>query len=213
LPPRPGASLIDKSVLLPGAAGPATIRLEGNDELPLGASLRFSLRSKSPGGFTANERVEIASRDGTFSTVLTLAQNQLKRVGTRVMMASLDPVKEFGPAAFGPLQFRMASGEFVGDWSPLVTLVRVPELTSLRCAAAAESACSLSGSDLYLVEAVARGAAFEEAVQVPEGFPGHSLLVPHPGEDGLYVKLRDNPVKNHAVTLPVTVAEEERRPE
>jgi hypothetical protein len=70
-----------------------------------------------------------------------------------------------------------------------------------------ESSCSLSGSDLYLVESIARGPEFQDPVQVPEGFPGHSLLVPHPSDDGLYVKLRDNPKAVHAVTLKTTVAE------
>jgi hypothetical protein len=213
LPPRPGASLIAKSVMLPRAAEPAKIRLEGDSELPLGGTLTFSLRSSSPHGFAANERVEIASQDGTFSTTLTLAQGQLKRVGASVIIASLDPVKEFGAAAFGPLQFRVAVGEFTGNWTPLITLIRVPDLTLLKCAAVEESACSLSGSDLYLVEAVARGPAFEDAVQVPEGFPGHSLLVPHPGDGGLYLKLRDNPATVHPVALPISVAEAARPPE
>jgi hypothetical protein len=206
-PPRPRATLLDKSILLPRAAQSAKIRIAGDSELPLGGTLTFSLRSSSPRGFAANERVEIASLDGTFATTLTLAKNQLKRVGPSVVIASLDPAKEFGPAAFGRLQFRMAVDDVAGDWAPLITLIRVPELTELKCAAAAESACSLSGSDLYLVEAVARGPDFEDAVQVPEGFPGHTLLVPHPGDDGLYVKLRDNPAAVHAVALTVSVAE------
>jgi hypothetical protein len=209
LPARPGARLIDKNVQLPRTAGSAMIRIDGDSELPLGGTLTFSLRSRSPNGFGANDRVEIASLDGSFSTTLTLAQNQLKRVSATVIIASLDPVKEFGPAAFGPLQFRVASGEFTGNWASLVTLIRVPELSVLKCAEALNSACSLSGTDLYLVEAVARGPTFEDAVQVPEGFPGDSLLVPHPGEEGLYLKLRDNPAVIHAVSLPVSVVEAE----
>ncbi len=53
----------------------------------------------------------------------------------------------------------------------------------------------------------ARGPEFEDPVQVPEGFPGHSMLVPHPGEEALYVKLRDNPTAIHAVQLKTVIAE------
>lgn len=207
LPPRPGATLMDKSVRLPAAAEGASIRIAGDSGLPVGGTLTFSLRSSSPKGFAANERVEIASVDGAFITTLTLAKNQLKRVGPSVVVATLDPAREFGSAAFGRLQFRVAVDDVAGDWAPLITLVRVPELTELKCAAAAESTCSLSGADLYLVEAVGRGPAFEDAVQVPEGFPGFSLLVPHPGDEGLFVKLRDDPATIHAVDLTAQVTE------
>ena len=151
--------------------------------------------------------MEIASLDGTFATTLTLAKNQLRRAGAGVIVASLDAAKEFGPDAFGPLQFRVAVDDVAGDWTPLITLIRVPELSELKCAAAVESTCSLSGSDLYLVESVARGPDFQDPVQVPEGFPGHSLLVPHPGDDGLYLRLRDDPKAIHAVTLKTSIPE------
>ncbi|MEP7314326.1 MAG: hypothetical protein ABI859_17205 [Pseudomonadota bacterium] len=209
LPPRPRATLIDKSVLL-RAAESAAIRIVGDKELPQGSTLTFSLRSNSPANFAPASRVEIGSLDGTFTTTLSLAKNQLKRVGAGVLIATLDPAKEFGPAAFGPLQFRVAVDEVAGDWMPLTTLIRVPELSELKCAADATDAaatCSLSGADLYLIDEVARGPQFEEAVQVPEGFPGHALLVPHPGDDGLYVKLRDNPGPVHAVALKTELAD------
>ncbi|MEP7312951.1 MAG: hypothetical protein ABI859_10230 [Pseudomonadota bacterium] len=208
LPSRPGAKLIDKSVLAPRSADSTNIKIADASELPLGSTLTFSLRASSPATFGPGSRVEVASRDGTFATTLTLAKNQLKRAGAGVIVAELDPAKEFGSDAFGPLQFRVAVDDVVGDWAPLITLIRVPELSELKCAAELESMCSLSGSDLYLVEAVARGPDFEDPVQVPEGFPGHSLLVPHPGDDGLYLKLRDDPKAIHAVTLKILVAEE-----
>ncbi|MET0281044.1 MAG: hypothetical protein ABW278_07970 [Steroidobacteraceae bacterium] len=207
LPARPGATLIDKSVRLPPSGDEARILMANNDELPLGGTLTFSLRSNSAKGFGANERVEIASRDGLFAATLTLAKNQLRRAGAGVVVASLDPAREFGPDAFGPLRFRVVADEVQGDWKPLVTLIRVPELDALTCAASSDATCSLSGSDLYLIEAVGRGPGFEQPVQVPEGFAGHALLVPHPGDDGLYVRLRDNPSVVHAVTMKTIVPE------
>lgn len=205
---RPSATLLGKSVLMPPSADSAKIRITGDTELPQGGTLTFSLRSNVPAAFAANERLEIASMDGAFSTTLTMGKLQVKRAGAGVVVATLDPAKEFGSAAFGPLQYRVAIDEVASDWTPLVTLIRMPELRELKCrAAASELRCSLSGADLFLVESIARGPAFEDAVQVPEGFPGYELLVPHPGDDGLYLKLRDNPTAIHAVTLKISVVE------
>lgn len=205
---RPHAILIDKSVQAGRAAGSTNIQITGGNELPQGSTLTFSLRANSAATFGGGARLDVASRDGTFATSLTLAKNQLKRAGANVVVASLDPAKEFGPSAFGPLQFRVALDDVAGDWTPLITLIRVPELTELKCAAATvDSSCSLAGSDLYLVEAVGRGPELTDPVQVPEGFPGRSLLVPHPGDEALYVKLRDNPTAVHAVLLKTVIAE------
>ena len=43
-----------------------------------------------------------------------------------LVMATLDPLKSFGPSAFGPLRFRAVDGNLKGDWQPLATLVRLP---------------------------------------------------------------------------------------
>jgi hypothetical protein len=212
LPPRPAAVLIDKSVRLPRAGQGPLILMAHDSELPLGGTLTFSLRSTSTRGFAANEQIEVASTDGAFTTTLTVAKNQLRRASAGVFVASLDPVAEFGPDAFGRLQFRVVANDVDGDWSPLATLVRVPELSELSCAAATDSTCSLSGSDLYLLEAVARGPKFDDPVRVPEGFAGRTLMVPHPGDQGLYVKLRDNPGVVHAVTLNNGVTEARQSP-
>ena len=61
----------------------------------------------------------------------------------------------------------------------------------------------LTGSDLFLVDSVAGDAQFSHPVQVPDGFPGSALPVPHPDGDGLYVKLRDDPSVVNQVTLTV----------
>ena len=42
---------------------------------------------------------------------------------------------------------------------------------------------------------------FADAVQVPEGFLGQALPVPHPSAGALYLKLRDNPQIINPITL------------
>ena len=88
-----------------------------------------------------------------------------------------------------------------GDWQPLATLVRLPELHDLKCPAGADEQCRLSGSNLFLVDSVASDPEFDHPVEVPDGFPGYVLPVPHPEGGQLYVKLRDDPSVVNQVTL------------
>jgi hypothetical protein len=80
-----------------------------------------------------------------------------------------------------------------GDWQPLATLIRLPKLRELVCPATPELACKLSGSGLFLVDSISIDADFAHPVQVPDGFPGYALPVPHPKDGQLFVKLRDDP--------------------
>ena len=71
--------------------------------------------------------------------------------------------------------------------------MRLPKLRELACPATPDLACKLSGSGLFLVDSIATDAHFDHAVQVPDGFPGYALPVPHPKDGQLFVKLRDDP--------------------
>jgi hypothetical protein len=85
----------------------------------------------------------------------------------------------------------------------VATLVRLPVLRELKCPATADLACKLSGSNLFLVDSISNDPKFTHPVQVPEGFPGYSLPVPHPTDGPLYVKLRDYPSVINATGLTV----------
>ncbi len=213
--PRPSVVLIAKSVQPSGSDSGSHILLANDDELPQRARLTFSIRARSPATFGRGEMLQIATADGSYSTTLTLANGGITLENRTVAIATLDPARAFGPSAFGPLQFRVADGGVTGDWQPLATLVRLPKLRKLVCPATPELACKLSGSDLYLVDAIAADPKFGHAVQVPDGFPGYDLPVPHPKHGVLFVKLRDDPgVINLASVatreLPPTPQEAER---
>ena len=115
------------------------------------------------------------------------------------------PDKAFGFSAFGPLKFRVVNKGVAGDWQPLATLVRLPVLQALQCPSAREQPCKLTGSNLFLVDSVSGHPEFNDAVEVPEGFPGRALPVPRPEKSKLYLKLRDDPAVINAAAL---VAEE-----
>jgi hypothetical protein len=80
-------------------------------------------------------------------------------------------------------------------------LVRLPVLKNLTCPSTPELACKLSGSNLFLVDSVSSDPGFTHPMQVPDGFLGSALPVPHPVAGPLYVKLRDAPTVINPATL------------
>ncbi len=199
---RPRVALLGKSVEPSRSSGDSNIQLANQDELPQDARLTFSVRTQSPASFSRDETLEVATADNAFSASLSLGNGGLRLEDARVALATLDPAKAFGPSAYGPLQFRVLANGIAGDWQPLATLVRLPVLKDLVCPPSADAGCKLSGVDLFLIDSLSGDAQFDHAVQVPDGFPGFSLLVPRPSNGQLYVKLRDDPsVINPAVLV------------
>ncbi len=223
--PRPEVALTSKDAQAAEAGeSAAAIHLEDPSELPLGGKVSFVLKAVTPAEFPRTERVEIASADGTLHTTLTMADGSLQLQDASTMLGTFDPLKSFGPSAFGPLQLRPVDATGAkGDWRPLGTLVRLPVLMGLRCAKPASAPpvtaggasqvagdpaqtaaqCTLSGSNLFLVEAVSTDAAFTNSVPVPDGFLGTTLTVPKPSGGPLYIRLRDDPAVANTVVMPV----------
>jgi hypothetical protein len=208
-PPEPKVTLISRSVR-PGqsaassARPSAAIHLASAEELPQNASLVFFLKSEVPEGFPRTEKIEVAGPDDSFHVLLSVADGNLILQDARTVMAMLDPGKSFGPSAFGPLRFRPvgAPGSW-GEWQPLATLVRLPNLTDVHCPDSPDRQCTLSGTDLFLIHSVSADPQFLHAVSVPEGFADSTLSVPRPDGTLLYIKLRDDPSVISTATLPV----------
>ncbi len=92
------------------------------------------------------------------------------------------------------------------DWVPLGTLVRLPNLARLQCTTDVTAPCSLTGQNLFLIQAVSADPAFTNASAVPDGFTGNSLPVPHPAAaNTLFVKLRDDSSPINSAIVPTTV--------
>jgi hypothetical protein len=199
--PRPQVQLIGKSVQPSASSTGSNIELANPDELPQDAKLRFSIRAQSPKAFTRGEQIEVATSDDVFSSKLSLDNGGLTLENSTVALATLDPAKAFGPSAFGPLKFRVIVDGTAGDWQPLATLVRLPELQALKCPAITTQQCRLSGANLFLVDSISSDPAFANPVQVPDGFPGFVLPVPQPRNGALYVRLRDDPNVVNRITL------------
>jgi hypothetical protein len=137
--------------------------------------------------------------------MLSIADGSLTLQNAYTVLARLDPSKSFGNSAFGPLRFRPVDERGVkGDWQPLATLVRVPTLKELHCPEDATQACTLSGTNLFLLDSVGADPQLTVSVPVPEGFVDSTLSVPHPAGPMLYVRLRDNPKDINTASLPVS---------
>jgi hypothetical protein len=200
--PRPKVTLLNKSVQ--GGPAPSAIRLGNQDELPLEGRLLFFVKSEVPEKFPRTEKIEVATADNAFDAVLTVADGTLVLQDSQSVLATLDPLKSFGPSAFGPLQFRALSADNTkGDWQPLVNVVRLPVLKEIRCPDAPDQQCKLSGTNLFLIDSVASSAQFTNSVPVPVGYAGGTLSVPRPNGTLLYIKLRDDPATVSSVVLPV----------
>jgi hypothetical protein len=176
------------------------IHLANADDLPINQGLTFSLRSKEP--FPRNGQIEIASADETLRTSLTVASGSLVLQNSHTVLGTFDPLKAFGTSAFGPVRLRALSADGTpGDWIPLATLVRLPTLDTLRCPSDAAAPCTLTGSNLYLVDALSTTSDFATTIDVPEGFVGNTLNLPRPPKSGFYLKLRDEPESANLVNL------------
>jgi hypothetical protein len=200
--PRPKVELLSKSVQ-PGA-NRSPVQLKGQDELPQDGRLSFFLKTEVPESFPRSEKIEVSSLDDSFHVLLSVSDGNLILQNSQTLLAVLDPLKSFGPSAFGPLRFRPVQGDGEnGDWQPLVTLVRIPTLTEIRCPGSPDKQCRLIGSNLFLIDSVASDSEFTHSISVPVGYPDSTLSVPRPNGTLLYIKLRDDPASVNPMVLRV----------
>ena len=203
-PPRPQVTLLSKGTQEEASAPPSPVQLGSPDDLPVERRLVFFLRTSVPPRFPRGEKVEVAAADGSFSTVLTLADGSLMLEDAKTALGVVEPLARFGSSAYGPLRARALSEDGItGDWLPLGTLVRLPGFKELHCPHAAAKLCTLTGSNLFLAASIATTPDFDNAVDLPPEFTGTQLSVPHPLNGVLYLKLRDDPETVQTLTLPV----------
>ena len=189
-PPRPKVEVVSRNAEAPARAGKMPLKLP-DGVIPPDAKLTFSLRLTN-GRFDPADKVEVGTDDGTKTAMLTPASGALSLVGDDIAVGTIVPRTTLGAAAAGPLRARLIRGDVQGAWLPLAKVVRLPELDRLACPRK-DDECALSGSDLFLVAAVAPASDFAGAKPVPAGFVGTKLPVPRPKGDALFLKLHDAP--------------------
>jgi hypothetical protein len=204
-PSRPQAELLSKGTQEEGSAAPSPVHLGSPDDLPVGVRFVFFLRSIVPAKFSRGEKVEVAAEDGSFHTVLTLADGSLMLEDAKTAIGMIEPLARFGSSAFGPVRARITSAEGVpGDWLPLGTLVRLPGFKELHCQHSVTKPCTLTGTNLFLAASIGATPDLGNAIEVPADYTGTQLSVPHPTNGVLYLSLRDDPATVQTLTLPLT---------
>jgi hypothetical protein len=225
---RPAITLLRKTE---SPAPNGTIMLANADDLPLSSTLTFTLKSHNP--FPRSGEIEIETLDGTLRSVLTLAPSGgLLLQDPHTVVATLDPLRSFGPSAFGALHLRAVyppsktvstrpesrtdekptvtplddSTSPASDWLPLVTLVRLPVFTQLQCPTDTTLPCTLTGSNLFLLDSLSVDPTFANPVAVPDGYTATSITIPHPNAATIFLKLRDDAAAIDTAILPVPPA-------
>lgn len=181
-PPRPDATLISRSIE-PLAPQAVVMTLSDPGLIPQAARVTFSLRAQPGTRFAPDDLVEVKAAAGAVRLPLRLQDEG-------VALATLEPTK-LGESVRGPLQYRIVQGGVAGDWRPLATLVRLPQLTALSCAA---ETCWVEGSGLFLLRAAG-------GVAVPDGFTGSAISFPRSGTSAT-LTLRDDAKASATIDLP-----------
>ena len=203
-PPRPQVALLSKGMQQEASAPAPPVHLSSSEDLPVEERLVFFLKSSEPVKFPRGEKVEVAAVDGSFRTVLSLADGSLMLEDAKTAIGMVEPLARFGSSAFGPVQARAVSADGVtGDWLPMGTLVRLPGFKELQCPRTATKPCTLTGTNLFLAASIGATADLDNAIDVPPEFTGTQLSVPRPVNGSLYLWLRDDPATVQTLTLPV----------
>jgi hypothetical protein len=198
-PPRLRVSLLSKTIDRGPDKAALPLRLTDANLLPDDARITLSVKATGGTRFTSQDALEIATPDQSASLRLT-GSNGLRLESAEVAIASFDAA-QLGASTAGPLLFRLVQNGIAADWQPLATLARLPQITAMSCPADKDS-CSLSGTNLFLIDAVANSTAFGSPSPVPEGFTERSLDVPKPLDGKLFVKLRDAPGTIAEIAVP-----------
>jgi len=153
------------------------------------------MKAVVPDHFPRTQTIDVATEDESLHTTLSVTNDNLVLEDATTAVATLDPQTDLGASAFGPLKFRAVSENgATGDWQPLAQLVRLPTLTQVKCVKVPAKQCTLTGSNLFLIDAIAGDPDFTNSISVPEGYADLTMVVPHPdATKTLYIKLRDDP--------------------
>ena len=202
---RPGLKLLSFSATPAQQDGSIPVTLGAKDEIPLNGKLTFVVQTKDI--FPRTQTIEVGTADGTVHTTLSFAANNLILQDEHTAIATLDPLKAFGQSAFGNLQMRpVAEDSTPGDWTPLGTLVRTPQITAIHCTSSDAPTCTVDGNNFFLVQSFGATKDFAKPADVPTGFADNTFTVPTPADGTtLYLKLRDDPNAVATVTLPTPV--------
>ena len=208
--PLPVVSLVSVDAVPASTVDEFVVRLVSGQGIPLNSDLSFVIQSENM--FPRSLSIEVATIDGSVSTMLSIANGSLILQDERTVVAAFSPLKVFGESGFGKLAMRpVAKDGTKGAWKELGTLIRTPKVTDIQCTYAGLSTCLVKGAHLFFVQSFSASKSFEHAVEVPMGFDETQFAVPAPlDRSTIYLKLRDDPSVMATISLLMERAPSER---
>ncbi|WNO54382.1 hypothetical protein [Stakelama saccharophila] len=188
-PPRARARILSLSTQRGAAGDTLPVTLSADGFVPQDARLTFAFRLTGDTPLTGRETIEIAAAEGGTATVAAGKGYDLQDARTGIV--SMIPADALGPMTKGALRFRVLRGDTASAWTPLATVVRLPAISAIDCDS--DRRCTLSGTRLFLIEAIATDPRLTDAVAVPDGFTATAIPVPATKDGRLFLKLRDDP--------------------
>lgn len=198
---RPALTLLSTSLDRTAGKAAVPIRLSDAKMLPDDARIALSVRAIEGTRLTSADSLEIATEDQSAS--IRLADGSGFRLESPQVAIATFELAKLGRSTAGSLVFRLVQRGVQGNWLPLGTLVRLPEIQSVTCAAG-DAPCRFTGASLFLIDSVASDAAFQQSAAVPQGFTGTAIDVPRPRDGKLFIRLRDAPGSSVEISVPTT---------
>jgi len=190
-PPRPSPMLLHRSIAAHAGAGTLPIALRPDDAFAQDSRVTFAFRLDAGAPLTGRESIEIATMTGSAATRIVAGQGYDLQDATTGIVTFV-PGEALGVSAHGPLRFRIVRDGDGSRWAPLGTAVRLPAVQAITCTT--PTTCTLTGSRLFLIGAVAGNERFDGAQTIADGYTDGAvdITLPAPAPAGmLYLRLRD----------------------
>ena len=194
-PRRAAATLVRVTAQSPARDGMVPMTLASVGTFPQDARMTFAFRVDGPVGLSGHEQIEIGTVDGRTSTTVQAGKGydvQDERTG----IVAFKPADGLGPVGYGPLRFRVLHDGEASSWTPLATVVRLPEIHAVNCIGG--KACRLFGNRFFLIDAVGSSEDFQQSQRIPDGFVATEILTRAGPGGRIFLHLRDAP---HAVAI------------
>jgi len=131
----------------------------------------FHCARRLPHSFTRDEKIEVATTDGSWSTLLAVGSGGMTLQNSKVAVATLDPAKHSGlrvRTRFGSgwsATCRRATGARSPRW------LRLPGSKSLECPAPPRGRLQAVRRQPVPADSVSGDPQFTQPIQVPDGYP------------------------------------------
>ena len=180
------------------------IAVRPGDMFAQDSRVTFAFRLDPGTPLTGRETIEIATTTGDgVARIVPGGGYDLQDATTGIV--SFVPREALGASVHGPLRFRIlrAAGD-ASRWAALGSAIRLPDVQTIACTPA--KVCTVTGSRLFLIEAIAANDRFDAAQAIPDGYTDGAVDVPltAPVEAGgaLYLRLRDAADATGVVPVP-----------